>query len=82
MPLLRRRGAGRIMTHGGPSHGNLQQLAAAVREACVTAAREGYERAALAGLCHEGAMEASLDAIRALDLDAVLTRRADPGKKP
>ncbi len=70
------------MTRSGPSHGNLQQLAAAVREACVAAARAGYERAALAGLCHEGAMEASLDAIRALDLDALLAGRADPGKKP
>ncbi|MDE2196167.1 MAG: acetyltransferase [Gammaproteobacteria bacterium] len=57
-------------------------MAAAVREACLTAARAGYERAAMAGLCHEGAMEVSLDAIRALDLDALLTAHAAHGKKP
>ncbi|MGH8279393.1 MAG: acetyltransferase [Gammaproteobacteria bacterium] len=49
-----------------------RDLAEAVRRACLDAAREGYEQAALAGLCHEGAMEASLDAIRALRFDALL----------
>ena len=36
----------------------------------------------MAGLCHEGAVEVSLDAIRALDLDALLAVHAGPGKKP
>lgn len=49
-----------------------ERLAEAVRRACLEAAREGYEQAALAGLCHEGAVEASLDAIRALKLDGLL----------
>lgn len=52
---------------------SVQALADAVRQACLEAARDGYEQAALAGLCHEGAMEASLDAIRALKLDELLT---------
>jgi len=48
------------------------QIAEAVRQACIRAALEGYERAALDGLCHEGAWEAAVDAIRAMDVDAVL----------
>ena len=43
-----------------------------VQNACLEAARDGYERAAIAGLCHEGAVELSLDAIRSLDVAAVL----------
>lgn len=49
-----------------------ERLAEAVRQACLEAAREAYEQAALAGLCHEGAVEASLDAIRALKLEGLL----------
>ena len=48
------------------------QLAAAVRNACVLAALEGYERAQIAGLCQEGAWEAAVDAMRMLDLKAIL----------
>jgi len=49
-----------------------RRLAEAVQAACLEAARAGYEEAALLGLCHDGAVEASLDAVRMLDLDAVL----------
>lgn len=42
------------------------RLAAAVRDACVAAAIEGYERAGVAGLCHEGAWEAAVEAMRRL----------------
>jgi hypothetical protein len=48
------------------------RVAEAVRQACVRAALEGYERAASDGLCHEGAWEAAVDAIRTLDIDTVL----------
>ena len=58
-----------------------QRLVEAVRAACLKAAREGYEQAAMSGLCHEGAVEASLDAIRMLDAEA-LVRGGEPGKKP
>ena len=50
----------------------LLEQSRAIQKACLEAAREGYERAAIAGLCHEGAVELSLDAIRALDVEAVL----------
>ncbi len=55
-------------------HPHLQsarQLGEAVRRACVEAALAGYEDAAIGGLCHEGAWEAALSAIRSLDLDAL-----------
>jgi len=58
-----------------------RRLVETVRQACLKAAREGYEQAAMSGLCHEGAVEASLDAIRMLDAEA-LARGAEPGKKP
>jgi hypothetical protein len=49
------------------------RLAERIRQACLEAARQGYEEAAVAGLCHEGAMEAALGAIEMLDLDALLS---------
>jgi formiminotetrahydrofolate cyclodeaminase len=39
-------------------------LTEAVRKACVDAAIDGYERASISGLCHEGAWEAAVSAIR------------------
>lgn len=48
------------------------QLAAAVRDSCVRAALDGYQRAQIAGLCHEGAWECAVDAIRMVDLKAIL----------
>ncbi len=58
-------------------------LAEAVRAACLRAAAEGYERAATDGLCAEGAWEAALEAVRALDLGRLLADTADsrpPGR--
>lgn len=49
-----------------------ERLAVAVQAACIEAALAGYERAAISGLCHEGAWEAAISAIRMLDLPAVL----------
>jgi len=48
------------------------RLATTIRQACIEAAREGYEDAALSGLCHEGAMEAAISAIQMLDLNALI----------
>lgn len=58
-----------------------RKLAEAVRAACLKAAQDAYESAAMSGLCEEGAIEVALGAIRTLDLDAVLAgpRRANPG---
>ena len=52
-----------------------EQIAEAVRAACLEAARRAYEEAGISGLCAEGRWELAQDAIRALDLEAVL---ADP----
>jgi hypothetical protein len=48
-----------------------KRLAERVRMACVEAALEGYEDAAQSGLCHEGAFEAAVSAIRKLDVGAL-----------
>lgn len=58
-----------------------QRLAEAVRAACLKAAKEGYEQASASGLCHEGAVEASLGAVSMLDLKALLAE-LERGKKP
>lgn len=42
-----------------------------VRAALIQAALDGYERASLSGLCHEGAWEAAISAMRALDLESL-----------
>lgn len=47
-------------------------LARVVRDACIQAVKEGYERAAISGLCEEGALEAALSALHMLDLEAVV----------
>ena len=47
-------------------------LAETVREACIEAALQGYENAAISGLCHEGAWEAAISAMRMVDLEIVL----------
>jgi hypothetical protein len=49
-----------------------RQLAEAVRTACIQAALAGYEDAGLSGLCHEGAWERAIDAMRELKLEAVI----------
>jgi len=49
------------------------RLATEVRDACLNAARAAYENAGISGLCEEGRWECALDAIRALDLDAVIS---------
>ncbi|OHC65715.1 MAG: hypothetical protein A3H93_18730 [Rhodocyclales bacterium RIFCSPLOWO2_02_FULL_63_24] len=48
------------------------QLADRVRNACVAAALDGYERAQIAGLCQEGAWECAVDAMRMLELRTIL----------
>jgi hypothetical protein len=44
------------------------QLAETVRTACIEAALRGYEEAKISGLCHEGAWECAVDAVRMLDV--------------
>jgi hypothetical protein len=47
-------------------------LATAVREACVRAALTAYDDAAMNGLCHEGAWECAVDAMRSLNIERLL----------
>ena len=53
------------------------ELAGRVRNACVLAALDGYERAQIAGLCQEGALEYAVDAMRTLDLRTILQQPAE-----
>ena len=57
-------------------------LAARVRAACVRTAIEAYEDAGVRGLCDEGRWEYAVDAIRRLDLAALLRPRTDPSADP
>jgi hypothetical protein len=43
-----------------------------IRAALIQAALNGYEQAALSGLCCEGAWEAAVSAMRQLDLRAIV----------
>lgn len=49
-----------------------------IRAACIQAALDGYENAAISGLCAEGAFEAAISAIRMLDVDAVADNKTEP----
>jgi hypothetical protein len=49
-----------------------RQLAVTVRDACLKAAREAYENAGISGLCEEGRWECAVNAIRSLDIEAVI----------
>lgn len=49
-----------------------QKIAEAVRRACVDAALEAYEDAQVRGLCREGAWEVAIEAVRTLDIAAVI----------
>ena len=58
------------------------ELAEAVREACIRAALDAYEDAGLSGLCHEGRWECAMDAVRALDIEAVIRALPPPSENP
>ena len=47
-------------------------LAEAVRKACVQAALNAYENARMDGLCHDGAWEIAVGAMRALNVERVI----------
>jgi len=49
------------------------RIAETVRAACIAAALAGYEDAGMHGLCHEGAWECAVDAMRALKLRTLLS---------
>lgn len=47
-------------------------IAQIIQSSCIQAAIEGYQNAAISGLCHEGACEASVSAIRMVDIDQLV----------
>ena len=49
-----------------------KRIAQAVREACVATALRAYEEAGISGLCYEGRWEIAIDAMRNLDLAALI----------
>lgn len=53
---------------------DLQRIAQAVRDACLAAAESAYDDAGMSGLCAEGRWECAFQAIKQLDLDAVIRR--------
>jgi hypothetical protein len=48
------------------------QIAEAIRAACIAVALDSYEDASMRGLCHEGAWECAVGAMRTLNLQALL----------
>lgn len=48
-------------------------MATAVRDTCIRTAMAAYENARMDGLCHEGAWECAVDALRALNMPALLS---------
>jgi hypothetical protein len=50
------------------------RLAEAVRQACLQAAQAGYEQAGWDGLCQAGSWECALEAIRAVDVEAIIRK--------
>lgn len=52
-------------------------IAEAVRQACLETALNAWEEAGISGLCAEGRWELAVDAMRNLDLKAILCGRPD-----
>lgn len=50
------------------------QIAEKVREACIQAAKDGFQDASMSGLCTEGAMEAAISAIRKLEIEQIIEK--------
>ena len=48
------------------------QIAQKVKEACIQAAKEGFQDASMSGLCTEGAMEAAISAIQKLEIEKLI----------
>jgi hypothetical protein len=57
---------------GNAIHEQLWMLATAVRDSCFAAAIAAYDDARTDGLCHDGAWECALDAMRAINLESII----------
>jgi hypothetical protein len=54
------------------SESEKRKLAELVQQACIEAARDGFQDALMSGLCAEGAMESAISAIEKLDLEKII----------
>jgi hypothetical protein len=62
-----------------------EQLAELVRLRCIEAAEEAFDDAGVRGLCSEGRWQCAMDAIRRLDLQAIVRdreKRSNPDDDP
>lgn len=55
-----------------------QQLAEAVRAACIKAALEAYEEGGVLGLCAEGRWEYAISTLQQLDLETLTKKFLSP----
>lgn len=56
------------------------QIAESVRRACAEAAAEGFQFAAMRGLCHEGAVEAAVSAVKQVCLNTAISAAVSSGE--
>jgi len=56
------------------------KLAEAVRTACLEAALRAYEDAGISGLCEEGRWECAVQAIKGVDLTALIKQPGSPDR--
>lgn len=61
------------------SDSDRRMLAERIRQACIKAAKAGYEDAAMSGLCAEGAMEVAISSMEKLELDEIVNQSAANG---
>ena len=59
---------------GNEVYEQLRQMMTAVGDTCFSAAITAYENARIDGLCHDGAWECALDAMRAIKFESVPNR--------
>jgi hypothetical protein len=77
-----RHGQKKLAGDKGMNQRELQRrLAEAVRDACGKAAQEAYENTGISGLCEEGRWECAISAIRALDLEVIISALQDDARK-
>ena len=57
------------------------RFAQIVKSTCIQAAKDGYQDAAMSGLCQEGAIEASISAIEMVDLLLLLDQSGNEYKQ-
>lgn len=50
-------------------------IAEKVRTACIKAAQDSFQEAAMSGLCMEGAIEAAIGSIQSLDLEKIINEQ-------